>query len=337
MNSLTLKFAILALASSNVALANDLAIDVTGTVISTNGSVLFPFGQATVGDSVWFHCSLPYQADLSVPNTSTYQLYVPSSHIRIGDVTWPISNVPLMTGVAPVKLVDDTVDTLEINVLMPGNEEWISTTIMDPSGSMIANRDIAFMQGHSAGPFTAAEGGTLFLSAAGTELAIQIDQLSFGPQGDPFNGPYCFGDGPCPCGNSSTKWHGEACTNSTGVGARMSVFGSSSATSDSISLVAIQTPPSTYGLLFAGTATANGFTGAPVGDGLLCVSGTTQRLHIQLSSAQGVMVWGPGILADVGALGGQTRYFQSWFRDSNGGPCGGNFNFSNGVLVHVLP
>jgi hypothetical protein len=32
-----------------------------------------------------------------------------------------------------------------------------------------------------------------------------------------------------------------------------------------------------------------------------------------------------------GWISGDTRYFQTWYRDPSGGPCGAGFNLTNGM------
>ena len=49
--------------------------------------------------------------------------------------------------------------------------------------------------------------------------------------------------------------------------------------------------------------------------------------------ATATRAWGPGLGATGGWGAGDTRYFQAWYRDPVGGPCGTGFNLSNGVQV----
>ncbi len=321
-----------------LALAGDMAIDVHGTVIALDVSVPPPFASAQVGDTVHVHYSVFLPGDLSVPNVATYELDHTASSIRVGGVVSPISSAPYLPGESPVKLIDGTQDGLIVHVRMPGNGEWFSTAISDPTGALVADLDLLNMQRHSAGPFGPNQGGSYFVSLAAFELTAQIDLVEFGPQGDSFGGPYCFGGHifqPCPCGNAAGPDVG--CANSTGAGARLQSFGGASLSNDSLSFVSIQEPPGVPGLLLTGTATLNAGLGFPVADGLLCVGGQTQRLDVVFSDVNGTSAWGPGLLGPMSANAGEVHYFQSWYRNVNGSPCGGGFNFSNGVSVLVWP
>jgi hypothetical protein len=70
----------------------------------------------------------------------------------------------------------------------------------------------------------------------------------------------------------------------------------------------------------------------PVGDGLLCTGGQTQRFELVFTDASGAAASSVDIASTTGAQAGHTRYYQYWFRDT-AGPCGGGFNFTNGLQV----
>jgi hypothetical protein len=150
--------------------------------------------------------------------------------------------------------------------------------------------------------------------------------------------PYCFGDGSggsCPCGNSASA--GEGCGNSTGAGGLLGGYGSDSAGSDSLVFQAQQLIPLQPALLFAGLNAVNGGNGIPFGDGLRCAGQSVVRLGVDVPDANGDASWGPGLGANGGWGAGATRYFQGWYRDPNGGPCGSGFNLTNGVVVVFGP
>ena len=98
------------------------------------------------------------------------------------------------------------------------------------------------------------------------------------------------------------------------------------------------------GLIFMG----GGVNDVPFGDGKLCVSpGPTTfcRFGIQNSGSLGVLVEGPGIVAesqgfipDCRIECGQTWYFQAWFRDPHTHhACSNFFNTTNGMEVTFVP
>ena len=142
--------------------------------------------------------------------------------------------------------------------------------------------------------------------------------------------PFCF----CPvgiCGNADPN---AGCANSTGVGAFLEGFNSSSVAMDDLVLRCTQLPINQWGIIFRGTAT---IPALPFGDGYRCVGGALKRFPPKNSGALGEFSYGPGIVA-ASALGtapilaGSTWNFQAWYRNL-AGPCSNNFNLSNGLSV----
>lgn len=93
--------------------------------------------------------------------------------------------------------------------------------------------------------------------------------------------------------------------------------------------------PDEVGGFFVADSTANGGSGFPMGNGLLCVAGNIVRLPVRKVV--------DNILADrivltdvtVGIPSGSTRTFQAWFRDTAAG--GAGFNLSDGLQVTFAP
>lgn len=151
---------------------------------------------------------------------------------------------------------------------------------------------------------------------------------------------FCAGDASaaaCPCGNDSASGSGAGCLNSTGAGALLHAFGSTSVGADDLIFTSSGLPTTTPALLYTGTQAIAGGMGTPFGDGLRCVGGDVVRLTIVTSDGAGCAVWGP----DLGSIGlwgaGDTRQFQVWYRDPSGGPCGSNFNLSTAREVTFGP
>jgi len=140
----------------------------------------------------------------------------------------------------------------------------------------------------------------------------------------------------CGCGADSLL---AGCVNSTGLGARLEAEGSSSVTSDDLTLVMTQLPPNTTALMLMAQQTSR----LPWGDGLLCIGGLSKifRLPPALNSGlNGTVSTGPGLVAlsqtqlvpvPGGIQAGDTWNFQAYYRDTLG--CGSGFNSSNGVAV----
>ncbi|MCB9914934.1 MAG: hypothetical protein H6828_07265 [Planctomycetes bacterium] len=134
-----------------------------------------------------------------------------------------------------------------------------------------------------------------------------------------------------PCGNAGTD--GEGCANSTGHGAVLGGSGTSSVVADDLVMHAAQMPTNQPALLFAALNQVNGGAGNPFGDGLRCAGGSVVRLGVRIADASGSATWGPGLGATGGWSFGDTRRFQTWYRDPSGTPCGNAFNLSNGYEV----
>ncbi|MFT7669635.1 MAG: plastocyanin [Planctomycetota bacterium] len=133
------------------------------------------------------------------------------------------------------------------------------------------------------------------------------------------------------CGNPSSP--GEGCANSSGSGATLTGAGSGVALLDDLTLSASNLIPGQAALLFVGTIEVNGGNGLAFGDGLRCAGGSVTRLGVRIPSAGGNATWGPGLNSASNWSSGDTRNFQVWYRDSTGGPCGNQFNLSNGYGI----
>jgi hypothetical protein len=142
--------------------------------------------------------------------------------------------------------------------------------------------------------------------------------------------PFCF----CAvgiCGNADPN---AGCANSTGSGARLEGFNSSSVALDDLTLRCTQLPIAQWGLVFRGSAMVGPL---PFGDGYRCAGGTIRRLGVQNSGFFGEFNYGPGIVAastatTVPILAGSTWNFQAWYRNT-AGPCLNGFNLSNALAV----
>lgn len=155
----------------------------------------------------------------------------------------------------------------------------------------------------------------------------------------------CFGDGsgaPCPCGNTGAV--GRGCDNSVATGGgRLEAHGAASAASDSLQLRARFLPPTSSALFFQGTSQVAGGAGAPFGDGLRCVSGSTIRLGTNFATG-GAVDFGYGVVGDpwisvAGAIPptGGTREYQVWYRNAPAFCTSATYNLTNGTSVVWTP
>ena len=143
---------------------------------------------------------------------------------------------------------------------------------------------------------------------------------------------FCPGDGtgtPCPCGNSGAAEEG--CANGSGSGAKLLLEGTSSISAANLVLTASQLTPSQPGLYFQGNNAINSGSGVQFGDGLRCAGGGVVRLQVRFADATGTSATTSDIGAFGGALPGDVKRYQIWYRDPQGSPCGAQFNLSNGM------
>lgn len=173
------------------------------------------------------------------------------------------------------------------------------------------------------GIFVAADG----IGDSGRGLAVDNVRVSNTLTGMIF----CDGAAPasCPCGNGGGAFRG--CANSNGFGATLRGSGNPSVSADTLELGVTDVRSGSPALYFEGSAQ----TSTLFGDGVLCAGGALVRLKVRISPSTASAYPEPGeprisVLSPVSA--GTTRYYQAIYRDS-GGPCGGGFNYTNGLRV----
>jgi hypothetical protein len=149
---------------------------------------------------------------------------------------------------------------------------------------------------------------------------------------------YCFGDGSgsvCPCGNAGGP--GEGCANGLGWGAKLAASGSGSVSAADLVLSGSNLTPGQPGLYFQGNVATAGGNGAHFGDGLRCAGSGVRRLQVRSANAMGVSNTTIDIATKGLVVPGNTKYYQLWYRDPAGSPCGTTFNLTHGVSVVWTP
>ncbi len=149
---------------------------------------------------------------------------------------------------------------------------------------------------------------------------------------------YCFGDGSgtaCPCGNPGGAHEG--CANGGGRGAVLTSSGSLSVATADLVLWARGLLPGNAGLFLQGSTRVAGGSGLPFGDGLRCAGGSVLRLQVRLPGADGTLHTTISVPSTGGVAAGDTRTYQTWYRDSQTTPCGTGFNLSNGLELVWSP
>ncbi len=188
---------------------------------------------------------------------------------------------------------------------------------------------------------TTAGGKAYFAGGASATIAhMTVDVYE-----PPSNYTLCFGDPgygtPCPCGNDndgSVPLSG--CANGVfASGAQIAIHGVASLSSDSLILSTTNTEPQNSCLYFQ--ADNNLSMGNSWGDGLQCAGGQLKRLGVVTASFTGYSnTWAfPQSISDKAGniQAGDTKYYQCWYRNPMGSPCGYEFNASSGVGITWLP
>lgn len=148
---------------------------------------------------------------------------------------------------------------------------------------------------------------------------------------------FCFGGGPgnapCLCGNQSGTDERAGCRNSTGFGSTLRATGSTTLADDDLRLDCAHGPVHRPGVFLQGASSAV----IPFFDGVFCMGNPTQRLEFAFFNSSGE-------LHSVGSIAGQggveapgtTRFYQCWYRDPVGSPCGTGANLTNAVRIDWL-
>jgi hypothetical protein len=177
---------------------------------------------------------------------------------------------------------------------------------------------------------------------ANYEMWWQVDDVGVYMDGG-LGTQYCFGDNPsnCPCGNGNDgSLPLGGCANGVfASGANLAGSGVASLSADTLILSTTGLQPTQSGLYFQ----ANNDLGSGIvwGDGLQCAGGGLIRLGVRQSDSTGysdTTGYAYTISARSATFGhaiaaGDTLYYQCWYRNPNGSPCGSDFNSSNGLAV----
>jgi hypothetical protein len=169
--------------------------------------------------------------------------------------------------------------------------------------------------------------GNGFLTLAEVEVLSESPTASF-----------CFGDGSsltCPCGNLGSA--GGGCSNSTGSGAIVSSFGSSSLSAGDLGFAATGLIPGLPAILFQGNDVPAGGSGLVFGDGLRCAGTNIFRMGWMTVDPTGGAIWSQGLATQGQWASGDTRRFQVWYSDPSGSPCGMGFNTTNALELIIKP
>lgn len=173
---------------------------------------------------------------------------------------------------------------------------------------------------------------------------------------------FCFGDGgdgngctSCACGNEALAGSCGGCLNSAGTSARLLPSGAPVVMGNSFRVDMENANPGTFALLVSGRNTLPNFTTNPcfalnsgiqsiAFDGLRCVGGGVLRHGTRGTDMNGDVgitntPWGTtaNFLTLPGFVAGETRYYQSFYREDPALVCGRGLNTSQAFSVTFLP
>ena len=210
--------------------------------------------------------------------------------------------------------------------------EWVAGTPVTLSATAPVGYAFAGWSGPCSG-----QADCSFLLAGDTEVTAYF--VPTGP-GD----SYCLGDGSaaaCPCGNEndhSLRGGLAGCANgSSAGGAGLYAAGSSSVSARDLVLLGEGLPSGQPGLFFQGTSDVAGGAGLPFGDGLRCAGTGIVRLEVDFADGTGQVSTSIDVVSRGGVAAGDVRYYQLWYRDPHGSPCGNLHNLSNGYSLSWTP
>jgi hypothetical protein len=215
---------------------------------------------------------------------------------------------------------------------------WVSLTGVDlaPWIAMTPGESVAFEVTNSSANLVVNQGANVvvnFTNQIEVRMEVKYEYCSPNPQS--VGTRYCFCDTGAPCGNESTG--GEGCQNITGQGAYLEGLGSASLGAADLLLHGAQFPPNQPALFFQGDSRVNGGSGLVFGDGLRCAGVNVVRLEVQAASAGGEVTSSVSIGGAGGALAGEVKRYQVWYRDPAGSPCGSLYNLTNGLELQWQP
>ncbi len=173
---------------------------------------------------------------------------------------------------------------------------------------------------------------------------------------------FCLGDGgqangctACECGNDAPRDSAGGCLNSAGSSAQLVPSGVPSLLADTFRIDMTGSNPSTFALLVAGINQLPSNVASPcfdslsgvrstVFDGLRCVGGSIVRLGVRATDPNGDVgamntPWGnhSTFILDSRFVAGETRYFQSFYREDPLLVCGRGLNTTQAFSVTFQP
>jgi len=147
---------------------------------------------------------------------------------------------------------------------------------------------------------------------------------------------YCEGDSPqsgCPCGNFGSIF---GCINSTGAGGVLTRLSNLVAEPPNLQLGTFFIAPGSTSVLMSAASVLPSGVFSTLGDGTLCLQGQLQRVETKSAGLSGSVIFSTGLDVSTGWLPGETRAFQTWYRDPLG-PCGSGSNVTNAWHMYWIP
>lgn len=282
------------------AMAGDIVVEATSTVVTANPSSGGVFASVVAGDAAVLHIEVFVPGMDVVPGQYTnYTIDGAASYMEIGGVREVITGGQL--GIINDFPVADRIQMMNAPAMNGGGA---TLEAGDSSGTLFGSTDITAEQG--SWPSTTWTSYNFGFFGAGNFIECDLPDVSiFEP---------AFG----------TNYCGPAVPNSSGAPATVRATGSPAVSANDLGLLAMDLPVSSFGYFLV--SDTQGFVTNPGGSqGNLCVGGSVGRFigQIQNSGAAGEISISvdltqiPGPNGPITGMVGDSWNFQCWFRDAN--------------------
>lgn len=148
---------------------------------------------------------------------------------------------------------------------------------------------------------------------------------------------FCFGEGGCPCGNTSSTISRSGCANSLARGGKLVATGTARMSDDRLILATVSVPVLGMTQFIEQDAQQNGGLGTASGDGLRCLSGRIVRIGMKTGNAVYPASGDTPVSLRGMAGAGRTLYYQALYRDDASFCTPSPYNSTNALAITWQP